>query len=513
MSNIVSIPLVGLPASDPTPGIYTQIDWAQGPASGANVVYGALLMGNKTSAGDATVDTVVYGGPNSPLPLQTEADAISRFGQGSELHRMWKRWVKKNPTTPVYAIAITESSGAQATKVITFTTTATANGNVRIKVDDGFVDVAITSGDTPTVVATNAKNAINALPDWAVTASNVSGVLTITAKNKGPRGNWHSACAIVTGSGVGTTSDTVAQAFFTGGTTSDSNTTALSTILATRYYYLVPAAVDQTQLVALSTQVSAQAVADPGIRQTIFAASADTEGNSQTIAIALNQARGEMIWMANSARHVVELVADVGALYALGETPDGLGAPSLHNFNGLGTGNRTIDSLWDVPPAFDGSSPTHATCVGAIQNGLSPIAKNSHGQTYLVMRVTTRTLTGGVSDYRIRAPHKVRILDLFADDNATMLGQRYAGFDITDDPLPNQVYKSNKLVWPSKIRDDLNANARRWADDGQFQNIDTMTANTIAIRETSPTTRLSAQIPASPVDTFDQLGLQYLQVA
>lgn len=513
MSNIVSIPLTGVPASDPVPGIYTEIDFAQGPASGANVVYGALLMGNKTSAGDATVDTVVYGGPTSALPLQTESDAISRFGQGSELHRMWRRWVKKNPTTPVYAIAITESAGTAATKVITFATTATGNGNVRCTVDDDFVDVAIATGDTPTVIATAVKNAILARPDWAVTAGNASGVLTITAKNKGPRGNWHSARAVITGSGVGTTSDTTAQAFFTTGATADSNTVALTTIAATRYYYLVPAAVDQTQLVALSTQVSTQAIANPGIRQTIFASNADTEGNGQTIAIALNQARAEIIWMANSARHVVDLVADVGSIYALGETPDGLGAPSLHNFNGLGTGNRAIDALWDVPPAFDGSTPSHATQVAALQNGLSPIAKNMYGQTYLVMRVTTRTLTGGVSDYRIRPPHKVRILDWWADSNATILGQRYAGFDIIDDPLPNQVYTSNKLVWPSKIRDDINANARRWADDGQFQSIDTMTANTIAIRELTPRTRLSAQVPATPIDTFDQLTLQYLQVA
>jgi phage tail sheath gpL-like len=514
MGDPLSIPLTGLASNDPVPGTYLQIDFAQGAPSGPGVTYGALLMGNKLSTGLAVLDTVVYGPfGDSPLPLVTEQDAITLFGQGSELHRMWKRFVKKNQSTPVYAIAITESSGAKATLVITFATTATANGNVRLWVGDDFVDTAITSGDTPTVIAANVVASVATRPDWAVTAGNVAGVLTLSARQKGPRGNWLRGSAVVTGTGVGTTSDTVSQVFFTGGTTADSNAAALATIAPTRYYYLVPAAEDATQLGALSTQVNTQALPTGGIRQKIIAASVDTEGNAQTIAIALNQARAEYVWMQNADRQPSEIAADMAALYSLGELPDGIGAPSRHNFDGLGGGSTTLDGLWDMPPARSGTKPTRTTIKGALNNGLSPIATTQLGKTYLVMRCTTRSLTNGANDYRVRDPHKVTILDFYGDALVTTLSEDFGGKDIIDNPVNNQVPKSDNVVWPNTVKATVNHLTEQWGDDGQFQNVDQMKADTKVIRESVPATRLSMRIPAQPIDVLHQIGIQLLQVA
>lgn len=510
----ISIPLTGLAANDPIPGVYVEIDFAQGQPSGPATSYAALLIGNKLSTGDATVDTVVYGPfGDSPLPLATEDDAINRFGRGSELHRMWRRFVKKNPTTPLYAIAVTESAGAKATLVVTYTTNATANGNVRTYVGDEFVDTAITSGDTVTTIASNVAASINAMGDWGVTAANVAGVLTISAKQKGTRGNWLRGSSVITGSGVGTTSSATATAFFTSGTTADSNTAALATIAAKRFYYIISAAEDQTQLTALSVQISSQALAISGIRQTMIAASVDTEGNAQTIAIALNQARAELVWMQNADRPPAEIAADLGALYALGETPDGLNAPSLHNFNFLGAGSRAVDTVWDMPAARSGTAPTRSTLSGAVNNGLSPIATDQFGKTYLVMRVTTRTLTNGVTDYRIRAPHKVRILDWYGDTVKAKLLLENSGKDIIDNPIPGQKFTSPNLVWPDSILASVNRVTQEWGDDGQFENVDAMKAKTVCIREQNPRTRASIRIPADTIFTLDQIATQILQVA
>ena len=121
-----SIVLTGLSANDPVPGAYLEINFAQGEAAGSNSPIEVLLMGNRTSAGAATVDTVIYG-PDSLVPLQTEANVISLFGTGSELHRMFKAFTKINSgNTTVRAIAVTESGGAQATGTITYATNASA---------------------------------------------------------------------------------------------------------------------------------------------------------------------------------------------------------------------------------------------------------------------------------------------------------------------------------------------------------------------------------------------------
>lgn len=518
MASLLTIPLTGLAANDPVPGTYVQIDFAQGPPSGPTTTYGALILANKiTASGAATPDTVVYGPyPNSPLPCMIESDVITLFGQGSEGHRMWRRFVKKNPATPVFMIAVTESGGAAATLVVTFTVTATANGSVRFYMGDEFVDTPITSGDTVTTVATNVAASINTQGNWPVTANNASGVLTVTAKQKGPRGNWLRGSAVIQGSGVGTTSSLTAQTFFTGGTTADSNATALTTILSQRYYYLVSAAEDSTQLSALSTQVNAQALPTSGIRQTIIAASIDTAANAQTIAIALNQARAELPWCQNADRPPSEIAADMAALYSLGELPDGLGAPSRHNFDGLGTGATALDGLWDFPAPRSGTSPTRNVIKGALNNGVTPIATNAFGQTYLVMRATTRSLTSAISDYRIRDPHKVRILDFYGDALQAKMSLQFGGKDIIDNPVVGQVFPENNLVWPNMALAAINGLTQQWFEDGQFQNAgqgQAMQSNTVVIREASPQTRLSARVPAQPIDVLHQIAIDIQQVA
>src|SRR3990172_2442218 len=111
MPGAISIP--GLSSDDPVPGNYLSIDFAQGEAAGSGSPIEVLLMGNKLSTGTATDDTIVYG-PYTIIQLQTEQDAIDLFGTGSELHRMFRRFVKVNHDTTLRAIAVTESAGAQA---------------------------------------------------------------------------------------------------------------------------------------------------------------------------------------------------------------------------------------------------------------------------------------------------------------------------------------------------------------------------------------------------------------
>ncbi len=589
MSNLpTSIPLTGLAANDPTPGVYLEVDFAQGPASGATAIYGALIMANKTTAGDATADSVVYGPfGNSPAPFASESDVIARSGQGSEMHRMWKRFVRTNPSTPVYGIFVAESVGTAASLQINIGgSDATAGGAMRTFMEGESVDASIASGDSAGTVVASIVAAVNSMGDWPVTAaanvttlsgtvsvtqnnaaitfstsqtlaagtaivfasqssvvyylqsavSGTSGTLTknysgttnaattttvqaviLTAKTTGPRGNWlRSGMVLVTG--AGTQSFTTAQTYFTGGATADTNTNALATILSSRYYYIVPAAEDSTQLGALSAQVTIQAQAKPGIRQTIIAASIDTEANAQTIAIALNQARAEYVWMEQSDWRPSALAAHHASLYSLGELPDGAGGPSLHNFNGLGGGpgggSRTLDDLYAVPyPRGWTKKPTGTTILGAIINGLSPVTADANGNTYLVMRVTTRTLTSGITDYRIRWPHKVRVCDFYGDNLITKLGLQFGGMDIIDNLKPGQRVTNNRVTTPKAIENAIDALTDVFGDDGQFQNPDLIKAGTQVIREASPTTRVSALVPAETIDTLDQLAIKLLQVA
>jgi phage tail sheath gpL-like len=186
---LAAVILVGLSASTPNPGTYIQVNFAAGPTGGAPVGQKALIIGNKTAAGTAVVETTVYG-PDTPVTVQTESDVITQFGAGSQMHRAWVRFNAVNKTTPVYFICAAESAGAQATGVVVVTGTATSAGNVRFWYEDVFVDTAVNVGDTPTIIAGNIVANINNQFRWGITAANTAGVVTLTARNHGPEGNW-----------------------------------------------------------------------------------------------------------------------------------------------------------------------------------------------------------------------------------------------------------------------------------------------------------------------------------
>jgi phage tail sheath gpL-like len=187
-----TIPIQGLAADDYVPGLYAQASFGAGDPSGFAGVDAILIVGNRTSSGTATVDSVVYGPDTSPQ-MANETDCKTLFGPGSEVHRMYRRITMANQSTPIYAIAVTESAGTAASKMFIFQTTATAAGTVRIWVGDEFVEVGFISGDTPAVFVAAADDVINRKTHWAQTAAGttvgVNGELLFTAKLKGPRGN------------------------------------------------------------------------------------------------------------------------------------------------------------------------------------------------------------------------------------------------------------------------------------------------------------------------------------
>lgn len=496
-----SIVLTGLAASDPVPGQYLQIDFAQGQASLGSATYGALIIATKSSAGSATAGTVIYSQTSNP-PLATESDAIALFGAGSPAHRMWRRFVAVNKTTPVSVICAAESAGAAATGTITYATNASAAGVTRVYVGEEFVERSVSSGDTPTVTAAAVVALINAQTHWPVTASNLSGVITITWKVAGPQGNWGRYSATITG-GIGTTVTPAAQTFMTGGTTLQSYTTVLSTILPYRYYYIIAeesaVAGSSANFTALSTQVNSQALPITGIRQRCFTGTVDTLANAITSATGLNSARAEVIWSQNNDRTPEGLAATVAGIYALEEQ----GLNFRCNFSGYGN-DATTSVIWNVKAPLSGTAPTRADFVSALNNGVTPIGVNASGTTYLVKRVTSRSLNGAVSDYRIRDAHKVTVLDKFGDDAQAKATLQFSGKKIGNDVAQGQRTPGPDVVTPAVYKASLIKLLRDYEELDLLENVDATIAAMVVQRETSPTTRLSARVPADVIDIFDQ---------
>lgn len=504
---VASISLTGLASNDPVPGEYAEIAFAQGEASLGTATYSSILIGGKLSTGSATADTVVYG-PDTAVSMTSETDAIALFGAGSELHRMVRRFLAVNTTTPLYAIAVSDGYAAvQATGTVTISGTATSGGAIRVFVADEFVDVGFVTGDTASDIAADLEVAINAKLHWPCTADAVSGTVTLTAKQPGARGNFTRYFAQVLPTTVGVSATPVASAAFTGGSVADSNATALTTISPERYYYIVSAAQDATQAGALLSQVNTQALPVTGIRQRVFVGSVDTLANTITIVDGLNGARAEMIWLYQSDLPPGELAANNAAVYALEEAA---AVPHL-NFDSYGDDAKT-SSNWKVRAPFSGAKPTRSQIFAALNAGVTPIGvrKNS---TYLVSRITTRYLNGANVDYRIRDAHKVTVCDRYVDDLIAKAAASLRGKTIANDPVKNEPTPGPGVVTPRVVKALIDRLSQDYAENDLLQNVSEIKANTLVVRESSPTTRMSARIPLQPIDVLHQVAFLVDQVA
>jgi phage tail sheath gpL-like len=510
-----SIVLTGVGSSFFTPGGFLEINFAKGVSAGYQGQRLAILVANATSAGTAVRDTKIYG-PDTDVPCQTETDVINLGGPGSEAHRGWRRWTRVNRTTPLYLLFVTESTGTAATLNVTIATTAAASGFLRFWCTDEFVDQTIATGDTPTVIATALAALINAQTDWPITATPTAGVLAVTAKEKGPRGNDIKVQANIFSSGtILTTVDTGSSTALASGATADSNTTALATLLPKLFYHIVSAANDATQLDALVAQVNAQALPTVGIRQRVWAGFSGTLANSITLATGQNAARSELAWQKSSDLTPFEIACSEAAAIAAWDA--GKAPRPLHNFDGFGNSSDT-QPYWAIPAPRSGVSPTPAEIESALHNGVSPIASNQNGTTYLVSRITTRSLNGSTPDYRTKDAHKVSVCDYFADDVLQIVRDNFQGKDIADDPavgqpVPSGEQVNSQVVTPRVFKAALFRVIDDHNEDGQLQHVDVIKANTIVQRETSPTTRMSARVPLQPIDVLHQVAIAVDQVA
>jgi phage tail sheath gpL-like len=132
--------------------------------------------------GDATVDV--------PIPIGSQAQANQRFGEGSELARMFKAFYANNFANEVWGVGVAEPpAGTAAHGMITISTPPTSAGTLHLYIGGEYIPVNIQTTDTVTDIATAIAEQINNTDGLAVSATSAAGVVTLTANWKGVGGN------------------------------------------------------------------------------------------------------------------------------------------------------------------------------------------------------------------------------------------------------------------------------------------------------------------------------------
>ena len=164
------------PSSNRVPGVYFEVDASQ--ANTGQIIQRTLIIGQKLSSGTAT--TAV------PLLATGIGDANTSYGVGSMLSNMLAQYRLNDPFGEVWMLPLADESGsAAATFTVTITGPATAAGTLNLYVAGNNLSVGVNSGDTATTIASNIATAVGVMPSLPCTASPSSGVVTLTARNKG----------------------------------------------------------------------------------------------------------------------------------------------------------------------------------------------------------------------------------------------------------------------------------------------------------------------------------------
>lgn len=236
-----------IPANLRTPGVY--IEFNNELAAANTPEFKILVLGQKLTAG-----TIAQ---NIPTRVSRKSDAETYYGRGSMLASMIASLLDASRDIEVWAIAQDDNgAGVAATGTIAFTGPATKAGTVYLYVAGTRLAVAVANADTATVVGAAVAAAVNADTSLPVTAANVTGTVTFTARNKGTNGNdidlrlnYYDGEALPTGI-------TAVVTAMASGATNPVLTSTIAAFGETWWNWIVNPYTDTTSLVALEAELN-----------------------------------------------------------------------------------------------------------------------------------------------------------------------------------------------------------------------------------------------------------------
>ena len=448
---------------DPTPAIRREIIFAQGDSLGSGSARIVILIGNKTTAGSETVETLT-------TQLLGDQDVRNRFGARSEIYQGWRTYSAIDTNATIYAYPVTEA-GAASTFTLTFADGA-ANDTTTMDITWGGLTTSfsVASGDTAIVQAAAYAAAVNSADSgsWPFTAAIGGGgsehIVTVTSANTGTRAPLSTARLLATyRKSVGTTATKSALA---GGTTEDDFTTAYATIAnAGVYYYQVTAKTATSAPTSTdnglgehAAAITTQALPVNGKDQCVIAGLVGTNAQAITVATAINNPLAFLFWAETSPWTPFMLAAHHAAVMRVQQ--------ALHpsaNLTGY-TNNAAKGTIYTVPaPLLKTDYPTSTEIKAALNGGVSPIEFSALGVPKLVRQVTSYSLLAGTAtnDYRCREGHIPSAMHTFwAALYAKRLATRQPFLSRTDPPagtkpLPNTDYPQTVKAQVMALIDDF----------------------------------------------------------
>jgi phage tail sheath gpL-like len=439
----MSFPLAVQP-SVLTPGYYVAVNLLGGLPSPANGAPRALIMAVKSSAGTITADTGFEQDVSGP------DDVATLLGPGTPGHLCAVQLFRAHPLAKVDVVSPTVSGGVVATGTIALGGTVTSAMTIRFWIHGVTFDMPWLVGTSVTDQGEVLEGLIDGLNDkLAVTSNNVTGTVTLSAKFAGPWGNDITMYYEVLEGAGGTV--TLSGSALTGGTTEPTFATALTTVAALDYDFIIPC-------VSNADAQSSSATSNPGrVKTHIDTYDTGLSAHLTQQIVGLTGTLSSAITGANGRNHGP-------TEYVFCMNGQSLGC----EFAGWEAGRRMLEE--EVDPAvnrigdqedIDGlvgaydlaaDRPTDAEIEQALGEGLSIFNYDAQNDLYLVAPITTYAQdASGNTDRRLFYVSGVSAPYAFTKALRRILPIEYEGakisedLDADDEPPPNGVVQVREV--------------------------------------------------------------------
>jgi len=440
--------------SDKTPRTAVAFDKTSGAKLTSDTAQAVLLVGQMVAA--ATVAA------NTPTDLLREDDGATYFGAGSILDIACRSAFLANPFVKLTAVGIADA-GTKGTGTVTFVNTAGISTVYRVRINGTEYATNVTTGDTPTVIATNVAATVNANPASPVTAAAAAGVVTFTAVNGGTVGNGIQLRHVTTNgfdapTSQVTTTATLSGATLTGGTGSVSLTNALASATGKRYHKVAILLDDSTAGASGKTHTDSEGDAEHNHGEVYVQSLNAVLASQTTLALALNANRGMLGSISNSESWSVQITAALAAAMSREEV-------ATRPYNTM-----ILTGILPPPVASRWQRTETRTL---LDNGCTPLVVLPGEQVAILRAVTTGVKNAaGNFDYSTLDVTKIQGFDYFRDNIILMFNSNYPKARWADsDPdglLPADV------ATPEKVKADLINVARDMEALGIVQNVDAL---------------------------------------
>lgn len=457
------------------PGTYVGFDFSRAGRALAANDQSVVILAQRTESG--TVDALV------PTDIYSADEAATYFGRGSQAHRMATKAINANSNIQLSVCAIDDDTAAvAATGSVVLSGTASSTGQIRLRVADTLVAVAVSSGDKADELMAQLASAVTDEPDLPLTAALSDVVVTpgddeneevtqktvvLTALNKGACGNEIGLSLTITASGI-----SGKLAVMTGGEGDPDLAEALSAIFSAGNAVIVTPYSTDDALSRLSTHLTS--VSGP-VEQRGATGIAGWNGSLATgitLTGKVNEERLLVGWHNGSVLPNGELAA-IAAAAMVGEDD-----PSEPLDNTVLTGA-------DVTP--QASWPMRTEEEKALHNGLTPFRVQG-SEVQMVRAISTYIKNSqGIADPTLLDITTIRTLDYIRTAWRTRMSQRFPnGGKLTDRRLLQVRSETLDVLYALETLE-------------MVENVDTYKAQVTVTRNAQDDTRADVAIPASVV--------------